>query len=73
MQDRTNQLVEQIVQSPQWTHLKEYLTNLQHQTTRELAMAQSEQEVFRKQGKWNLLEQLIQLDKTNTLNKQQEK
>ena len=36
-----------------------------NQTTLELAMAQSEQEVYRKQGKWNLLEQLIQLDKTN--------
>ena len=42
----------------------------QNQTTRELAMAQSEQEVYRKQ-KWNLLEQLIQLDKTNKLNKQE--
>jgi hypothetical protein len=27
-------------------------------------MAQSEQEVFRKQGKWNLLEQLIHLPET---------
>ena len=73
MQDKINQLVEQIVKSPQWKPLKEYLLKLQDQTTRELAMAQSEQEVYRKQGKWNLLEQLIQLERTNKLNQQQEK
>ena len=67
-----HKLVEQIVQSPQWKPLKEYLLTLQAQTTRELAMAQSEQEVYRKQGKWNLLEQLIQLERTNKLNQQQE-
>ena len=49
------------VSSPQWVVLKEYLQKLQELTVKELAMAQSEQAMFRSQGKWSLLEQLIHL------------
>jgi hypothetical protein len=50
-----------LVSSPQWVVLKEYLQKLQELTVKELAMAQSEQAMFRSQGKWSLLEQLIHL------------
>ena len=51
----------QLTTSPQWTVLKDYLLKLQEQTVKELAMGQSEQAMYRSQGKWNLLEQLIHL------------
>jgi hypothetical protein len=53
-----------LVGKPEWMYLKEYLLKLQELTTRELAMAQSELAVYRSQGKWALLEQLIHLPET---------
>jgi hypothetical protein len=41
--------------------MEEYLKKVQHQTTLELAKAQSDQVMYQCQGKWNLLDRLQNL------------
>ena len=51
-----------LVHNPQvWDHLKEYLEDLKNRELQALAVATSELEMFRSQGKVNLLVRLEQL------------
>jgi hypothetical protein len=51
------------VNSPQWADLKEYLNNLKNLELQALAVATSEQEMYRLQGRVSSLVRLEQLDK----------
>jgi hypothetical protein len=51
-----------MVNSPQWEDLKEHLKNLKNLELQALVVATSEQEMYRLQGKLNLLGKLEQLD-----------
>jgi hypothetical protein len=52
-----------VVNSPQWEDLKEYLNNLKNLELQALAVATSEQEMYRLQGRVSSLVRLEQLDK----------
>ena len=54
-----------VVNSPQWEDLKEYLNNLKNLELQALAVATSEQEMYRLQGKAGLLETLLNLRKNH--------
>jgi hypothetical protein len=51
-----------MVNSSQWEDLKEHLNNLKNLELQALVVATSEQEMYRLQGKLNLLGKLEQLD-----------
>jgi hypothetical protein len=51
-----------LVNNPQWEDFKEHLNNLKNLELQALVVATSEQEMYRLQGKMNLLGKLEQLD-----------
>ena len=50
-----------LVNNKEWPLMEEYLTDLRELTIQGVVMAQSEQELFRQQGKLALLETLLKL------------
>ena len=50
-----------MVNSKEWPLMEEYLTDLRELTIQGVVTAQSEQELFRQQGKLGLLETLLKL------------